>query len=103
VASVDRRIEALEKLYQADSAQERTTADRGRKELVSRALAQTLDAMAHIRRAPVDEEPWRYEVEKLKDRGPFTIACYDAALANTKHPDEDEAGRFSRRSKPTAG
>ena len=44
--------------------------------------------MAHIRRAPIDREEWRDEVEKLKDRGPFTIACHVATLPHTKHPDE---------------
>jgi hypothetical protein len=50
-----------------------------------------LNALVHLRRASVDEEPWRYEVEKLKDRGPFAIACYVAALAHLEHPDEERA------------
>ena|SRR3712207_1888636 len=54
-------------------------------------MAQTLDAMAHIRRAPIDRPEWRYEVEKLKDRGPFAIACHVAALAHLEHSDEERA------------
>jgi hypothetical protein len=58
---------------------------------VSKAVHGALDAMAHIRRAPIDREEWRYEVEKLKDRGPFAIACHVAALAHLEHPDEERA------------
>ena len=91
MGSLDRRIEALEKLYAQSTAEERSAAERGRKELVSKAMHGTLDAMAHIRRAPIDREPWRYEVEKLKDRGPFAIACHVAALAHLEHPDVQRA------------
>ena len=81
----------MEKLYESSTAEERSAAERGCKELVSKALSGALDAMAHIRRAPVDEEEWRYEVEKLKDRGAFAIACHVAALAHLEHPDEVRA------------
>jgi hypothetical protein len=37
------------------------------------------------------DHQWRYSVEKLKDREPFTIACYIAALAHKEHPDEERA------------
>ncbi len=91
MGSLDRRIEALEKLYAKSTAEEHTAAERGRKELVSKAMAQTLDAMAHIRRAPIDRPEWRYEVEKLKDREPFAIAYHVAALAHLEHSDEERA------------
>ncbi len=48
--------------------------------------------MANIKRAPINRPDLLYEFEKLKDRGPFAIACYVAALAHTQHPDE-ERGR----------
>ncbi len=88
---LDKRIEALEQLYASGTAEERSVANRSREALISKAMHGTLDAMVSIKRAPVDKEPWRYEVEKLKDRGPFAIACYIAALAHTKHPDEERA------------
>jgi hypothetical protein len=54
VASLDRRIEALEKLYAKSTAEEHTAAERGRKELIHKAIHGALDAMAHIKRAPID-------------------------------------------------
>jgi hypothetical protein len=54
MGSLDKRVEALEKLYASSTAEERSAAERGRKELVSKAMHGTLDAMAHIRRASVD-------------------------------------------------
>jgi hypothetical protein len=92
MGSLDKRIEALEKLYASGIAEERSAAERGRKELIHKANNGALDAMANIKRAPINRLEWRYEVEKLKDRGPFAIACYVAALAHTQHPDE-ERGR----------
>jgi hypothetical protein len=59
VASLDRRIQQLEELYASSTAEERSAADRGREKLVSKAMHGTLDAMAHLRRAPIDREPWR--------------------------------------------
>jgi hypothetical protein len=91
VASLDRRIEALEKLYTSSTAEEHTAADRGRKELIHKAIHGALDAMVSIKRAPIDQPEWRYEVEKLKDRGPFAIACHVAALAHLEHPDASRA------------
>src|SRR3712207_1292657 len=59
VASLDRRIEALEMLYASSTAEEHTAAERGRKELIHKAILGALDAMAHIKRAPIDREEWR--------------------------------------------
>ncbi len=91
MGSLDKRVEALEKLYASSTAEERFAADRGRKELVSKAMAQTLDAMAHIRRAPIDQEGWRYKVGNLRDLEPFAIAYHVAALAHLEHSDEERA------------
>ena len=91
MGNLDRRIEALERLYANSAAEERTAADESRKELINKAIHGALDAMAHIKRAPIDEPPWRYEVEKLREKEPFTIACYVATLAHTEHPDEERA------------
>jgi hypothetical protein len=91
VGSIDKRIEHLERLYHTASAER---GGRGREELVRKAWIGTLDAIAHIRRAPIDAEPWRYEVEKLRGKNPFAIACHVAALAHLEHPDEEEARRI---------
>jgi len=50
-----------------------------------------LDAMAHVRRAPIDAERWRYSLEGLRDEPPVTVAAYVAALATLSHPDEGGA------------
>jgi hypothetical protein len=91
VASLDRRIQQLEELYASNTAEERSAADRGREKLVSKAMHGTLDAMAHLRRAPIDREPWRYEIEGLPDKGAVAIAYYVAALTHMGHPDAGRA------------
>ena len=89
--SLDRRIEALEKVYRSSAAEEHSAAERAREELGRQAIYRTLDAMAHIKRAPVDDEKWRFDVERLRDESLFTIACYVVALAHKGHPDEERA------------
>ncbi len=91
MGSIERRIEALEALYHTSTAPE---GGAHRRELVSRAWRQTLDAMARIRRAPIDPPHLRYEVSKLRGESPFTIACHVAALAHLGHEDEEEARRI---------
>jgi hypothetical protein len=54
-------------------------------------LARVLDAMAHVRRAPIDAERWRYTLEGLRDEAPASVAASVAALASLRHPDEDGA------------
>jgi hypothetical protein len=94
---LDKRIEALEKLYHTSySNEEHYAAEVTREELSRKAWAGTLNALAHIKRAPIERAPidrpqWRYEVENLKDKGPFAIACYIAALTHKEHPDEERA------------
>jgi hypothetical protein len=94
VGSIEKRVEALEKLYHERGAEERATGSFAREELVRRWWVSTLNAMASIRRAPVDPPQWRYEVGKLRDNSPFAIATHVAALATLEHPDEDEARRI---------
>jgi hypothetical protein len=93
VGSLDRRVEALERLYHSSTDdEEHSVAERSREELSRKAWVGTLDAIAHIRRAPIDKpSAWRYEVESLKDKGAFAIACYVAALTDLGHPDEERA------------
>jgi hypothetical protein len=91
VAGLDKRLRALERLYHSSSAEGHSSADQSREELSRAAWFGILDAMARIKRAPADEEPWRFNVEKLKDKEPFTIACYIVALADFEHPDEKRA------------
>ena len=47
--------------------------------------------MAHVRRAPIDAERWRYSLEGLRDESPVTVAAHVAALATLRHPDEGGA------------
>lgn len=65
--------------------------EQDREELEREAINRTLDAMAHIRRAPIDNPRWRFDVEKLREESLFTIACYIAALSHNEHPDEERA------------
>jgi hypothetical protein len=51
----------------------------------------SLDALAHIRRAPIDAERCRYAPERLRGEAPVTVAAYVAALASLRHPDEGGA------------
>jgi len=95
VASIEKRIEALEDCYRTSEAGQRaTTASREHEELRRRVWSSTLNAVAWIRRAPVDPPQWRYEVGKLRDKRPFAIATHVAALAILEHSDEDEARRI---------
>ena len=87
MASIERRIEALEAAY-AEPAADGTG---GRERLVSDFSRRALDAMAKIRRAPIDPEPWRYGVEKLRGESPMTVLAHVAALSALEHEDEREA------------
>ncbi len=91
MGGLERRIQQLEELYHSRTAEERSYGERTREELSREAINRTLDAMAHISRAPIDREQWRFDVERLKDESLFTIACYGAALSHKKHPDEERA------------
>jgi hypothetical protein len=81
----------LERLYAESIGDERSEAERSREELRREAIVGVLDAIAHIRRAAIDGEQWRYEVEKLKDEAAFKVACYVAALTDMGHPDGERA------------
>jgi hypothetical protein len=50
-----------------------------------------LDAMAHVRRAPIDDPRWRYTLDGLRDESPIALAAYVAALTALRHPDEGGA------------
>ena len=90
MAGVEKRIAALEVVYAASSSEAAASAGE-RERLVSDFAGRTLDAMASIRRAPIDAEPYRYHVEKLRRESPMTVTAYVAALAHLGHLDEDEA------------
>ena len=53
-----------------------------------------LDAMAHVRRARIDDPRWRYTLDGLRDKAPFALAAYVAALTALRHPDEGEASEL---------
>lgn len=82
------RLEKLEGLV-AEQRELRTGGAKGR--LLEDFFRRSLDAMAHVRRADVDAERWRYSLEKLGDEAPATVAAYVAALATLRHPDEGGA------------
>jgi hypothetical protein len=88
-AGLGRRLEALEAAY-AGAA----TGDDVRERLVDEFCRRTLGAMAHIRRAPIDEERWRYRVEKLRGEAPVTVLAHIAALRALSHEDEGEARKI---------
>jgi hypothetical protein len=89
VASLEKRIEALEAQFASSSEAAASTGERER--LVRVFAGRALDAMARIRRAPIDEEPYRYHVEKLRGESPVTVAAHVAALAHLEHEDEAAA------------
>jgi len=63
-------------------------------EHVRQFLAGFLRALAHVRRAPIDRPPWRYEANKLRNLEPFNLAMYLAALRMLEHEDEAEARKL---------
>ena len=79
-------MEVLEAAY-AGAA----TGDGVREKLLSEFARRALEATAHIRRAPIDEERWRYEVGKLRGESPMTVLAHVAALRALGHEDEGEA------------
>jgi hypothetical protein len=90
MGSLERRIEHLEGRLGTKEA----ASNDGRQKLVSEVWRQTLDAMARIRRAPIDDERVRYEIGRLRDKNPMVIACHIIALAHLGHEDEEEARRI---------
>ena len=87
MGSIDRRIKELEKQLTAD---EHAPAA-GREQLVREFMRLVLNAMARIRRAPIDPEQSRYSVERLRNESPITLAARVAALERLGHEDEGEA------------
>lgn len=88
MGSIERRIEALEASFAGSASPGGAGA---RERLVEDFARRTLDAMAHVRRGPVDAPPWAYDVEGLRAESPVTVAAYVAALAALGHEDEGEA------------
>lgn len=88
MGSIEKRLAALEAAHARASA----PADHSRKErLMDDFIGRTLDAMASIKRAPIDPENVRYTCARLRGLGPLPIATHVAALAALAHEDEDEA------------
>jgi hypothetical protein len=92
----------LERLEASPVLTARHGGDTARERLLSDFTVRALDAMAHVRRASIDDPRWRYTLEGLRDESPFTLAAYVAALTALRHPDEGEA-RASRRRSGRAG
>jgi hypothetical protein len=80
----------LEATYAAPAA----SGTGGQERAVSEFARRALDALAHIRRAPIDEERWRYSVEKLRGESPVTVLAHIAALRALGHEDEGEARKI---------
>ena len=89
MGGLEKRIRDLERLYGEATPEQEDTAARDRRFYGFAVPA--LDAMQRIRRAPIDEEPHRYHVDKLRAAAPITVAAHVAALAVLGHEDEDEA------------
>jgi hypothetical protein len=83
------RLEKLE--ASAVLAARRNAPTAARERLLWDFTVRALDAMAHVRRAPIDDLRWRYTLDGLRDESPFTLAAYVAALTALRHPDEGEA------------
>jgi hypothetical protein len=86
MAGIERRISDLEQHF-GEGGGGGGEDERLRKKFMHTAL----DAMASIKRAPISEPPWKYEVAKLHEKSPFDVAAYVAALSGLDHEDEDEA------------
>jgi hypothetical protein len=82
------RIKRLEAALTSPQREEDTGAG---ERLLREFMRRTLDAVAHIKRAPIDPPRWRYEVSHLREESPITVAAYVAALACGEHDDEGEA------------
>jgi hypothetical protein len=84
MGDLDRRLFDLERSFAESGGGYEDTESK-------RFVVASLHAMMHIRRAPVDDMRWRYDVRKLRGRGPSSVAAYAAALRVLAHPDEEEA------------
>lgn len=91
VRNLQRRIAELER---ACASEARDPGGKGPNEHVRQFLAGSLHACSHIRRAPIDRPPWRYEANKLRNLKPFNLAMYLAALRMLEHEDEPEARKL---------
>jgi hypothetical protein len=89
VASLERRLHALEEIYARSRVRPPGSGPRSR-QFVSGVLA----AIAHVRRAPIDHPPHGYEIQKLRAREPWALAQYVAALTILRHEDEDESRKL---------
>jgi hypothetical protein len=86
--NISSRLEKLEASPMLTASQGgETTRERLRWEF----SVQALDAMAHVRRARIDDPRWRYSLDGLRDESPMNLAAYVAALTALRHPDEDKA------------
>ncbi len=88
MGSIEKRISDLEAAHARTAAP--ATHDR-RARLMDDFIGRTLDAMASIKRAPIDHEDVRYTCARLRGLGPLPVAAYVAALVALGHEDEDEA------------
>jgi hypothetical protein len=83
------RLEKLEASSVLTARNDPTTA---RKRLLQWNFSvQALDAMARVRRAPIDDPQWCYSLDCLRDESPMNLAAHVAALTALRHPDEGEA------------
>jgi|SRR5215212_3662055 len=84
----------LEKLEASPILSDRNDPATARKRLLWDFTGRALDAMAHVRRARIDDPRWRYTLDGLRDESPMALAAYVAALTALRHPDEDEARKL---------
>lgn len=94
MGSLGRRIEALEASLACSEAEPAGGVSPERELLAREFMRRSLEALASIRRAPIDPEPHRYSARKLRGQSPVTVVAHVAALAHLEHEDEDEARRI---------
>ena len=88
MGDIEKRIEALEKLYASEAG---GGGGQGRDLRTREFLTAFLQALARVRRAPIDPPERRYRSEDLYALSPLGLAAYTAALQVLEHPDAAEA------------
>jgi len=95
--SLSRRLAALEEAYARASEATRVSSSGGgggAEGLGRKFISSFTHAMSHIRRREIDRQPWAYDVEKLRNDSPFSVAVYVAALRHWRHEDEAVASEI---------
>jgi hypothetical protein len=93
--SYSRRLAALERVF-SEVPRPAEGSEAGGPDVRRAFISNTLRALVHLRREPVDEPPYKYATHVLYDLNPFELAAYLCALRIASHPDADEADHLLR-------